>query len=117
MPSAGELNENAAMIVVDRATKCLSIKPMRDTADAKALAFKFLKHVLPRSGIPRVIISDRDPKFLSAFWQWLQGTKLAMYTAHHAQTDRLAERLIGTLESLYTVIVPSGPPPMQTGLP
>jgi hypothetical protein len=47
------------------------------------------------------IISDRDPKTTSDFWKRLHktlGVKLAFSTAHHAQTDGLAERSIGTLE-------------------
>jgi hypothetical protein len=55
------------------------------------------------TGIPRIIISDRDPKFTSEFWTGLHsmlGTKLAFSTAYHPQTDGLAERMIQTLEDM-----------------
>ena len=54
-------------------------------------------------GIPKIIISDRDPKFTSEFWRNLHdilATKLAFSTAYHPQTDGLAERMIQTLEEM-----------------
>lgn len=53
--------------------------------------------------MPKVIISDRDPKFTSEFWTSLHailGSKLAFSTAYHPQTDGLAERMIQTLEDM-----------------
>ncbi|MBW0537518.1 hypothetical protein O181_077233 [Austropuccinia psidii MF-1] len=47
------------------------------------------------------VISDWDPKFTSEFWTNLYetlGTKLALSTAYHPQTDGLAERMIQTME-------------------
>ncbi|MBW0470758.1 hypothetical protein O181_010473 [Austropuccinia psidii MF-1] len=53
--------------------------------------------------IPKIIISDRDPKFTSEFWTNLYdilGTKIAFSTAYHPQTDGLAERMIQTMEDI-----------------
>ncbi|MBW0472833.1 hypothetical protein O181_012548 [Austropuccinia psidii MF-1] len=50
-----------------------------------------------------IIDSDRDAKFTSALWtniHQLFGTKLSFSTAHHPQTDGLAERMIETLEGM-----------------
>lgn len=52
-------------------------------------------------GIPKVIISDRDPKFMSDFWKGLfnaLGTKLAVSTSYHPQTDGMSERKNQTVE-------------------
>ena len=49
------------------------------------------------------IISDRDSRFTSRFWQSLQksmGTRLDMSTAYHPQTDGQSERTIQTLEDM-----------------
>ncbi|MBW0561097.1 hypothetical protein O181_100812 [Austropuccinia psidii MF-1] len=51
----------------------------------------------------RIIISDRDPKFISEFWTKfydMLGTKLAFSTAYHPQIDGLAERMIQTMEDI-----------------
>ena len=52
-------------------------------------------------GIPKGIISDRDRKFTSEFWQGMWkalGTRLLMTTAYHPQGDGLSERKNQTVE-------------------
>ncbi|KAD5802973.1 hypothetical protein E3N88_14333 [Mikania micrantha] len=47
------------------------------------------------------IISDRDSRFISRFWQTLQtslGTRLDLSTAYHPQTDGQSERTIQTFD-------------------
>jgi hypothetical protein len=59
-------------------------------------------------GLPEVIVSDRDSKFTSLFWQslWsLLGTKLAMSTAHHHETDGQTEVMNKTLEQMLRAFV------------
>ncbi|MBW0482673.1 hypothetical protein O181_022388 [Austropuccinia psidii MF-1] len=59
--------------------------------------------IISTCGIPKIIISDRDPKFISEFWTNLYdmlGTKLAFSTTYHPQTDGLEERMIQTMEDI-----------------
>ncbi|GAU43834.1 hypothetical protein TSUD_371130 [Trifolium subterraneum] len=59
-------------------------------------------------GIPSSIVSDRDPKFTSRFWESLQealGTKLRLSSAYHPQTDGQSERTIQSLEDLLRACV------------
>ena len=67
------------------------------------IALLFWERLISDVGLPKGIISDRDPKFTSEFWKGLlhlMGTKLQFSTAYHPQTDGLAERMIQTLEDL-----------------
>ncbi|MBW0581419.1 hypothetical protein O181_121134 [Austropuccinia psidii MF-1] len=63
----------------------------------------FWHNIISTCGVPKIIISDRDPKFTSEFWTNLYdllGTKRAFSTANNSQTDGLAERLIQTMEDI-----------------
>ncbi|KAK9020307.1 hypothetical protein V6N11_054796 [Hibiscus sabdariffa] len=54
-------------------------------------------------GVPISIISDRDPKLTSRFWQALHdalGTSLNFSTAFHPETDGQSERVIQILEDM-----------------
>ncbi|MBW0481773.1 hypothetical protein O181_021488 [Austropuccinia psidii MF-1] len=59
--------------------------------------------IVDSCGVPKIIISDRDPKFTLEFWTNLYdiiGTKLAFSTEYHPQTDGLAERMIQAMEDI-----------------
>ena len=50
----------------------------------------YLDHVFKHHGWPRSIVSDRDPIFLSHFWQALfalHNTDLLLSSSYHPQTD------------------------------
>ncbi|MBW0543794.1 hypothetical protein O181_083509 [Austropuccinia psidii MF-1] len=66
-------------------------------------ALLFWNNIISTCGVPKIIISDRDPKFTSEFWTNLYeilGIKLAFSTAYHPQTDGLAERMIQKMEEI-----------------
>ncbi|GJZ86609.1 putative reverse transcriptase domain-containing protein [Tanacetum coccineum] len=59
------------------------------------LARLFFNEIVSRHGVPISIISDRDSRFTSRFWQSMQealGARLDMSTAYHPQTDGQSER-------------------------
>nr|GEX70060.1 putative reverse transcriptase domain-containing protein [Tanacetum cinerariifolium] len=64
--------------------------------------------VVSRHGVPVLIISDRDSRFMSQFWQSFQkalGTQLDMSITYHPQTDGKSERTIQTLEDMIRACV------------
>jgi len=67
------------------------------------LAKLYVREMVRLHGVPESIVSDRDPRFKSRFWQSLQaalGTQLRMSSAYHPQTDGQSERTIQSLEDL-----------------
>ncbi|MBW0570230.1 hypothetical protein O181_109945 [Austropuccinia psidii MF-1] len=60
---------------------------------------------------PKIITSDRDPKFAYEFQTNLYdmlGTKSAFSTAYHLQKDGLAERMIQTMEDILRTVFAYG---------
>ena len=59
------------------------------TMFASEVASLFFKDIFKLHGLPRIIISDRESKFTSAFWQELYdlvGTNMNMSTSYHPRT-------------------------------
>ncbi|GKB57107.1 putative reverse transcriptase domain-containing protein [Tanacetum coccineum] len=95
-------------VIVDRLTKSAHFLPMREDYKMDRLARLYLNEIVARHGVPISIISDRDSRFTSRFWQTMQealGTKLDMSTAYHPQTDGQSERTIQTLEDMLRACV------------
>lgn len=71
--------------------------------DAVKTAQLVYKHVWSLFGTPSVIVSDRDPRFTSTFWQTLTRlikTKLNVSTAFHPETDGQTERMHRLIEEI-----------------
>ncbi|MBW0497699.1 hypothetical protein O181_037414 [Austropuccinia psidii MF-1] len=99
----GKENFNACLIIVDRFRKSMRCLPSHKEGTAMDTALLFWNNIIYTCGVPKIIISDRDPKFTSAFWTnlyYIPGTKLDFSTAYHPQTDGLDERMIQTMEDL-----------------
>ena len=99
---------DAIWVIVDRFTKSAHFLPVRNTYTIDQYAQLYIKEIVRLHGVPLVIVSDRDPKFTSAFWKRVQGamgTKLTFSTAFHPQTDGQSERTIQTLEDILRACV------------
>ena len=83
------------MVVGEKLTKRAHFKPSRNNDRATEVAQRFSNEIVRLHGLPGTIVSDRDTKFTSLFWKSLferLGTRLAMSTTYHPQTDGQSEQ-------------------------
>jgi transposase InsO family protein len=99
---------DAILVVVDKLTKMVHLVATQTTATAEQTAKLFVDHIWKLHGVPRKVVSDRDPLFTSHFTRALcrmLGTKQAMSTAYHPQTDGQTERVNRVLEDMLRMYV------------
>ncbi|XP_074303229.1 uncharacterized protein LOC141637663 [Silene latifolia] len=87
--------KDVIMVVVDRFSKMAHFVAYHKTDDASNVADLYYREIVRLRGIPKTIVSDRDSKFLSYFWNTLWrkvGTKLLFSTSHHPQTPSQSVR-------------------------
>ncbi|KAE9066105.1 hypothetical protein PF007_g28602 [Phytophthora fragariae] len=91
------------LVFVDRFSKMVHLAPVAAEVTADESVELFLDLVFRHHGLPESIVSDRDPRFTSAFWTRLfalLGTRLLMSTAAHPETDGQTERVNRVLEDV-----------------
>ncbi|MBW0504200.1 hypothetical protein O181_043915 [Austropuccinia psidii MF-1] len=107
----GKENFKACLIIVDRFRKSMRCLPCHKEDTAMDTALLFWNNIICTCGVPKIITSDRDPKFTSEFQTnlyYMLRTKIVFYTAYHPQTDGLAERMIQTMEDILRRFFPYG---------
>ncbi|KAJ9544791.1 hypothetical protein OSB04_024498 [Centaurea solstitialis] len=95
-------------VIVDRLTKSAHFLPIKESFSIDRLAQLYVDEIVMRHGVPISIISDRDSRFTSRFWQSLQAalsTSVDLSTAYHPQTDGQTERTIQTLGDMLRACV------------
>ncbi|CAI5476246.1 unnamed protein product [Closterium sp. Yama58-4] len=98
---------DAIFVVVDKFSRAAHFIPTHGQVTAEEAATLFVDNVVRLHGVPDSIISDRDPRFTSKFWKQLFalfGTRLAMSSAYHPETDGQTERVNQTLEQILRSI-------------
>lgn len=91
----------AILVVVDRFTKCAHFCALRSGYTASQVAENLVLNVIKLHGFPNNILTDRDPLFMSKFWEHLMkcsGTKLLHTTAYHPEGDGQTEIVYRCLE-------------------
>ncbi|KAL6506421.1 hypothetical protein OROGR_024602 [Orobanche gracilis] len=91
-------------VVVDRLTTA--------KFTAAFLASVFINELYSLHGLPKTIVSDRDPLFLSHFWRDLfkqLGTKLCYISAYHPESDGQTEVVNRSVEYYLRCFVSDNP--------
>ncbi|GJJ71552.1 hypothetical protein EMPS_03902 [Entomortierella parvispora] len=95
-------------VFVDKLTKLAHFVPSTTSATAIDVAHQFFDNIFKLHGLPTSIISDRDTRFTSRFWQELHkllDVKLALSTAYHPQTEGQTEVTNKTLKTMLRAFV------------
>ncbi|RVW39345.1 Transposon Tf2-8 polyprotein [Vitis vinifera] len=98
--------QRSIIVVVDRFSKYATFIAAPTDCTAEETARLFLKHVVKYWGLPKFIISDRDPRFTGKFWTELfklMGSELHFSTSFHPQTDGQTERPVRASHRAATV--------------
>ncbi|KAE9013736.1 hypothetical protein PR001_g15328 [Phytophthora rubi] len=108
------------LVFVCRLSKMVRLAAARKSVTAPQTAQLFVDNVFRHHGLPKAFVSDRDPRFVSHFWQHLfrlLGTRLDMSTADHPQTDGQTERVNRVLEDILQSVCAAEPTKWSTLLP
>jgi hypothetical protein len=111
---------NVIVVVVDRLTKYAHFFAVKHPYTAQSIAQLFLDNVVKLHGMPKSIVSNRDPIFLSKFWKelfTLYEVKLTLRTAYHPQTNGQTERVNQCLEMYLRCAIHENPKQWKKWLP
>lgn len=88
------------MVLTCRLTKWAIVRALPKDASTQVVAEVILEEVIFQYGVPRFIVSDRDPKFTNSLWEYFTMS-IEMYcnfsTANNPQSDGQVERLNKTI--------------------
>ena len=106
LPSPKE--NNTIWVIVDWLTKSAHFIPYRVGQSTENLGDNYIKEIVRLHGVPISIVSDRDTRFTSHFWESLQRsleTRLNFSTVYHSKTDGQSERTIETLQDMLRTCI------------
>uniref|UniRef100_A0AAV1U8B4 Integrase catalytic domain-containing protein n=2 Tax=Peronospora matthiolae TaxID=2874970 RepID=A0AAV1U8B4_9STRA len=99
-----DVHKNTVILVfVDRFSKMVHLVAVPESIIAQGCARVFIDTIFRLHGLPRELVSDRDPRFTVEFWQSVfrsLGTRLKMSASDHPETDGQTERVNSSLEEI-----------------
>jgi transposase InsO family protein len=103
-------NSGGSATIIDRLTKIAHFVPVKTYYPVITYAhiYIYIACILSLHGIPKTIVSDRGPQFVSKFWSELHkslGTKLLHSSAYHPQISGQTERVNQILEDMLWACV------------
>ena len=97
---AKQTKHTSIVVITDKFTRQIHLRSCPLNPSASETVQYFLEMVVARHGLPRLIISDRGSQFESALWMGVMqalGTRAALASTHHPQTNGATERANRTL--------------------
>jgi transposase InsO family protein len=111
---------DSVWVIIDRLTKITHFLPIKVKYTVATYAELYIARILSLHGVPKTIVSDRGPQFVSKFWEELHkslGTKLLHNSAYHPQTSGQTERVNQILEDMLRACVLEFPQKWDDCLP
>jgi hypothetical protein len=108
------------LVVVDKFTKYSHFLPLSHPYTASKVVHIFLYNIVKLHGMPKTIVSDKNPIFTSTFWRelfQLQGISLAFSSTYHPQSDGQTESLNKYLETYLRCYAGTKPKEWSLWLP
>ncbi|XP_016740309.1 uncharacterized protein [Gossypium hirsutum] len=97
------VRKDSVWVIVDQFLKSAHFLEVRTNYSLQKLVELYITKIVCLHGVPVSIISDRDPRFTSRFWESLQEasrSNLNFSLAYHPQIDGQFERVIQVLEDM-----------------
>lgn len=107
-------------VVVDRLSKYGHFIAVKHPYTASSVARLFMIHIFRLHGLPKAIVSDRDPAFTSLFWKELFReckVSLNFTSAYHPQSDGQTERVNRCVEAYLRCMTGTKPKEWTEWLP
>ena len=101
-------NNTGILVFVDRFSKMAHLVAVPESINASACARVFIDTIFRLHGLPRELVSDRDPRFTAEFGRSVfrtLGTRLQMSTSDHPETDGQTELANRGLEPTPTYLL------------
>jgi len=100
--------DSILVVVVDKLTKMVHFIPTTEKMSTEGLARLFRDNVWKLHGLPKSIISDRGPQFITGLMRKLNRMleiKSKLLTVFHSQTDGQTERVNQELEQYLRIFI------------
>ncbi len=107
LPRSVSHDYTSVVIMVFHLTKMAHFVQLHKEITAEESIELFIDNCCRLYGVPKVIVFDRDHKFVGKFWQSFMSklnTRLNRSTASHPCTDGLTERINYTMQTLLRCI-------------
>ncbi len=100
------------LTAVDRSSKAAHLIPLPKLPSAMETAVTVIDRVFRIHGLPKDVVSDRGPQFVSKFWKeicWLLGASVSLSSDFHPQSNGQTEQANQDLERVLRCLVSQNP--------